>query len=207
MIVPKFTIASGFWVLLAAIGGMQVALNGVGWLAPMFIGAALSFLAAWFWFRMNANAAERKRLVEINDKRAERIAQGHDELVARVEANTLMLASMQASVQPISEAYKAMLIKGLTHFHTPEMDALMVKLGPPSTITPEEMARLMVLLKERETVVDAEISDSERDAAHILPVIIKRCIEEQSSAVSDTKLVTVPVPEAMSESRLKKEGP
>jgi len=200
MMVPKFTVAAGMWVLLASIGAMQVAQNGIGWLWPMVVGAALSFLAAWFWFRMKANADERARLVAMNDKRAAKIAEGHDELVARVTANEVLLATLTSSVQPIATAFQAVLIKELTHFHTPEMDSLMVKLGPPSAIIPEEMARLVVLLKEREIAVDDQITDSERDAAHILPAVIKRSIAALlDKRPRDVHAVTTPrdAPEGM----------
>jgi len=79
---------------------------------------------------------------------------------------------------PLNMAMQAMLIKELTHYHAPEMDVLMQNLGPPSTLSESEEARLAVLLDERTREMGPLISPSERDAAAILPVIIKRAKAE-----------------------------
>lgn len=105
------------------------------------------------------------------------------------------LALVSQAVVPLNLAMQAMLIKELTHYHTPEMDALMAKLGPPSALAVEEEARLAALLDERTRDMGPLISDSERDAAHILPAIIKRArLESETLAGAEAmklRLVTV----------------
>ena len=91
--------------------------------------------------------------------------------VARVEAK---MASIGDTILPISMAFQAILIKELTHFHTPEMDALLVKIGPPFALTIGEEARLATLLTQRAEDMGDKITQSEREAATILPAIMRR---------------------------------
>ena len=103
--------------------------------------------------------------------------------------------SADSTPVPISTAFQAILIKELTHFHTPEMDALMAKIGPPNTLTVVEQERLAVLLNERMKDMGPLISDSERDAARILPAIMKRAKIEQNviTGAEETKVSLVSV--------------
>jgi hypothetical protein len=81
---------------------------------------------------------------------------------------------MEISAVPVSLAMMALDIKRLTHFHTPEMDALLVKLGPPYTLDDEEADRLEVMLRERaQDRSDPLIDEEEREAAMRLPWVIK----------------------------------
>lgn len=84
------------------------------------------------------------------------------------------LALIAASVVPISTAFQAILIKELTHMHTPVLDALLAKVGPPSSLTEDETEEMAQLLKERALDMGDQISSSERDAAIMLPMVIKR---------------------------------
>src|SRR5687768_2616120 len=146
-------------------------------------GAGLSCRAAWFWFRKNAAIKE-----------AERLANDHRRLEDRVREMETQMSAMKSAVVPISAAFQAILVKELTHFHTPEMDALLEKLGPPLTITEAEEEDLRRLLKEREQVVDTRISESERDAAHMLPLVMRRVRAELSADENtpvDLQLVAV----------------
>lgn len=150
----------------------------------MIFGSILSFLSAWFWFAKNAAVARAKTIADEQVKTLERLK----ELETK-------LALINQAIIPISTAFQAILIKELTHFHTPEMDALLVKLGPPNTLSATDMERLEVLLVERAKDMAPKISASERDAACILPVIIKRAQKESdllaNAEVSKVKLVTV----------------
>src|SRR5678815_4707353 len=93
---------------------------------------------------------------------------------------------------PISTAFQAILIKELTHFHTPVMDALMSKIGPPFTLTAAEETELIAALEQRTQDMAAEISDSERDAAKILPLVMKRAkLEALALQPEDTRLKLV----------------
>lgn len=103
------------------------------------------------------------------------------------------LAVVSAAVVPISTAFQAILIKELTHFHTPEMDALLAKVGPPNVLTPVEQDRLGVLLKERTKDLGEAISQSEREAAAILPIVMKRAAVEQATMSVAANLASMPV--------------
>jgi len=105
----------------------------------------------------------------------------------QVAANKLRITTLEgqlelvgASVVPFNMAVVQMLVKELTHDHAPEADALMVLLKP-DIINEDEQARLFVLLKERETNA---ATPSEREAAAVLPVFVRRAREE-AIALSD----------------------
>ena len=144
-------------------------------LGTILFGAFVSFAFAIFWYRLKTAKTAREKL------QAEYAA-----LMLRVDMLDKQLALVGHDVVPLSAAMQALLIKELTHFHTPRMDLLMSKLGPPSTLSDAEETELLVLLKEREADMGDLISDSERDAAHILPVIIKRA-KAEALALADTQ--------------------
>jgi len=132
--------------------------------------AALTFAAATYW------QAKAKR--EAAEK--------------RIDALEMKLALVTQSVTPISAAIQAILIKELTHTHKVEMDALLVKVGPPNVLTPEEELRLAAMLKERSK--DPDIPRSERDAAEILPAIIRRAEAEALEPIDTLSTAIVGVP-------------
>jgi hypothetical protein len=134
------------------------------------LGMLMAFATAWFWFSRN-----------IAVQRASAIAADHEKVKARLEAAESKLALIDQVITPINTMMQALLVKQLTHYHTPEMDALMVKLGPPNTLSHAEEARLLVLLEERTRDMHDLITPEERDAAVILPVIMKRARAEQKS--------------------------
>lgn len=142
-------------------------------LLMLFAGSAVSFLAASFWYRKSL----KKEAEEQQSKLTQRI----------VELETKS-ALTSAAMLPITTAFQAILIKELTHFHTPVMDALMAKLGPPFTLSEEEEAELIAALKQREADVNGRISDSERDAAHMLPMLMKR-VRTEAAVVSNMVLL------------------
>jgi uncharacterized coiled-coil protein SlyX len=141
------------------------------------LAALLSFASALYFFRRTAQIT------------------ADEKLQARIADLETKLALVHQSVAPLNAAMQAMLIRELTHYHTPEMDDLMRKLGPPSTITEAERARLAVLLEERTRDMGPLISDAERDAAVILPIVIKRArADEELLAGTESmklRLVTV----------------
>lgn len=159
----------------------QTLLNSV---AVAIVSALLGLLSAWVLFR---------RANQIRE--ADRIATGHIKLLERVADLEGKLALVNQAVIPISTAFQAILIKELTHYHTPEMDGLMTKIGPPNLLTPAEELRLAILLEERTRDMDVQISDSERDAALILPAVMKRARAEAEVLIGaealKLKLVTV----------------
>ena len=111
--------------------------------------------------------------LRVKSDAAKMLAEANVKLVDRVGALEIKLSGLNQAVVPISAAFQAILIKELTHFHTPEMDGLMTKLTP-FTLTDDESERLAELLVERQRNMNDQISDSERDAAQMLPMVIKR---------------------------------
>lgn len=132
------------------------------------VSLALSFATAWFWFARNT-AVEKARAIAID----------HEAVKARLATAEAQLARIDQVVVPINTMMQAMLVRELTHPHTPEMDELMRKLGPPNTLTEQENERLLVLLDERSKDMGPRISASERGAAAIMPVIMERAKAEQ----------------------------
>ena len=99
---------------------------------------------------------------------------------------------LTASLTPISAAFQAVLIKQLTHFHTPEMDALLEKLEPTNRLEPDESERLAKLLQLRATELNGRIDESEREAALMLPMVMNRV--KQGIKVSESEVMVVLVP-------------
>ena len=106
------------------------------------------------------------------------IADGHTKLVNEVADLKERLSLVTAQVVPFSTAFQQILVAQLTHAHTPELDALMAKLGPPITLTEAEEKEMYHLLLARQQEV--EFTEEERDAATILPYVIKRARREQA---------------------------
>jgi hypothetical protein len=148
------------------------------------LGSLFSFVGAWYLFRRGSVA-----------EHARQIAADHQKVLERLQELEVKLATVNQAIIPISTAFQAILIKELTHYHTPEMDALMQKLGPPSSLTENEEIRLGVLLRERTLDMGPLISDSERDAALILlPVARRARIEADTlTGAEDMKLKLVTV--------------
>jgi hypothetical protein len=114
--------------------------------------ATTAIFATNFYNRRQMDAARDLRIVEIEKQ----------------------IALISASVVPISTAFEAVLIKQLTHLHTPRLDDLMTRIGPPSSLLPAEVDEMADLLRERAIDMGDRICDSERDAAVMLPLVMKR---------------------------------
>lgn len=142
------------------------------------LGAALSFLAAF-------TLAKRKERRE-TEARDLLSAQALQDRLAVMEKQ---LALVGQAVVPISTAFQAILIKELTHYHAPVLDELLLKIGPPSTLSPEEFAALQEGLEIRTKDMHELISDSERDAAIMLPLVMKRAQTEYDAMSSIAPLV------------------
>lgn len=159
--------------------------------ALLMFAAGLTFITT-LYFKLRKEAADKLKAAH---EASERIRDRLTELESK-------LTLINAAVIPISTAFQAILIKELTHPHTAEMDALLVKVGPPNILTEAEKERLATMLVERST--DMEITDSERDAALILPAVMKRAEVEQDTLkvtqdlklqlISITEVIGVPVP-------------
>jgi len=138
------------------------------------LGAILSWLAARYWYMRAADKELRARVAELERQ------QGLTNLVA----------------QPMWAAVQERLIKELTHFHTPVMDALLVKLGPPVTLTEAEEGQLEYALRQRAVDLDDQIGLEERDAARMLPMVMRRVKAEAGAPSRSTTLQVVAVPVA-----------
>ena len=98
-----------------------------------------------------------------------------------------------AHAVPINAAYQAMLAAELTHAHTPELDALLARAGPPSDLVPAEWERLRVMLVERyQTFDDDQVSGAERDAAFIFPFVVQRAQREYEAAQLAKNMILTP---------------
>lgn len=113
-----------------------------------------------------------------------------DKLTDRVTELEKQSALMDHTVTPLSVAFQKMLVDQLTHYHTPEMDALMVKLTD-LTLTAEEKARLLVMLEERTRDMGDLITPSERNAAAMLPMVMQRVEEEAELLKEKTPTLAV----------------
>jgi len=161
---------------------MRVVEDYVQPIGLLVIAAALSFMTARYLARKEAAI-----LLHTTRKEEDRL------LRARITELERQLAVIGSTVEPISTAFQALLIKQLTHFHTPELDALLVKVGQQSyALEPEEEARLSELLEQRTKDMGKLIDDSERDAAHMLPFVIRRVRAEAAVGHLDLKVVAVP---------------
>ena len=154
------------------------------------ITAIIGFLMARYWYT-KSTAAELARSRKAID----------DSFSAKIAELEKQQAAMHQQVLPISTAFQAILIKELTHFHTPKMDALMVKLGPPYVLNEAEEIELSIALKERAVDKASEISESERDAAQMLPMVMKRVKLEAATAVilQDLTVVAMALPAVVTE--------
>jgi hypothetical protein len=157
------------------------------------LASGLAFLTAMFFFQRKERLNKALFIEEERVRKAAILEAEHEVVKTRLVELETKLALVDAAVVPISTAFQALLIKELTHFHTQEMDALLVKVGPPNVLTTEEYERLVVMLKERTRDLGAEISESERGAAHILPVVMTRAQVEQETLkrAADLKLVRI----------------
>lgn len=154
----------------------------------------LTAIAAWFWFTKNAGVKKVEQEKQAVVDEARRLASEHQVLMNRVRDLETQLVSVTQTVLPLSTAFQAILVKELTHYHTPVMDKLMEKIGPPNTLTVEEQQHLITLLEERTRDLNGRISESERDAAVMLPLVMKRARAEQEALLKapvELKVVAV----------------
>lgn len=160
----------------------------LGAIALLVIGAVITFGVQWAL----AKRTDRSRALEAA---ATELLKLRDRLAA-LEADNALL---KKDVQPLSVAMQSWLVEKLTHFHTPIMDALLRKLGPPSTLTEAEEKELEAALVERAATLNGRIDDAEKDAAKMLPMVIRMVKAEIQTAQPDTlQIVSTPAkaPEA-----------
>lgn len=151
--------------------------------AVTFVGSVLTFAAAWYWHHKTCTA----RVAEAKSKSDQVMRDEIVELKAQ-------LAAVREAIVPISTAFQAVLIKELTHFHTPKMDALLEKLGPPYSLSGDEEKELIVELQQRTKDVGDLITESEKEAATMLPLVIKRVKAEAALGIINLQVKLVAIP-------------
>lgn len=159
--------------------------------AGTLFAALIAFIAASYWFRKNDEVRLAQELKNEAIARAAKLAEANLDHVARTTRLEQELASLKTAVVPISAAFQAILIKELTHYHTPVTDRLLEKLEN-GTLAPTEERELSVALEERTRDMNGDIPESERDAARMLPMVIKRVRAEAVLMYPEVQLVAVP---------------
>ena len=166
-------------------------------IALLLLSAFLSFTSVAYWTRLSRRDKEQDRKRDEAEKKIDQDIQARQDIVSRLFKLEASLAVIDQKVVPISTALQAILVKELTHYHTPIMDELMTRIGPPSTLSEEEEVVLTAALLERTQDMGVLISSAERDAAFILPAIMRRAKAEcalLNSVIAQTyvlKFVTV----------------
>ena len=150
--------------------------------AAAIVAAILSFFGAMFWsHKRNKAVLSEERTLAIAAKEA------------RIVELERQVALLGLTVQPLSAAFQAILVKQLSHFHTPRIDLLLSKLGPPVLLTQTEESELTKELTERAIGLGSEITDDERGAAFMLPYVVQRVRREAVQQVPlDVIVVAVP---------------
>jgi len=140
----------------------------------VLLSALISFCSVAYWTNLARRDKAQERALEETEHRVEQARHEREDILARLIKIETSLAVIDQKVMPISTALQTILVKELTHFHTPRMDSLLARIGPPSQLTDAEEEELTMALFERTQDMGDLISDSERDAAFILPAIMRR---------------------------------
>jgi hypothetical protein len=151
------------------------------------LGAFITFAFAWYWYQ--------KRIA---DEKAKEIAEAHKKLGEKVDDLENRLALLTQSVLPMNTAFQTILVRELTHYHEKRTDYLLEQLGPPNIISEAEEEELSNALEKRTHDMGEEIGQSEREAAIILPYIIKRVRAEtkkiKQGKISEVDFVAIAEP-------------
>lgn len=136
------------------------------------------------------------RTLDKRNKKEQVIEDEKTELLLRVVALEKQLEVLSHAVTPISTAFQAILINELTHLSCPETDALLEKIGPPNILTVAEKMLLFEMLEKRAMDIKF-VGQSERDAAVMLPYVMRRVeIEEMQlkTIIKQFRFVNIPIP-------------
>jgi hypothetical protein len=153
----------------------------------MFLTSLITFLVSAFWFWKNKKDSIEKATASV-------LAQAEKQMQDRVTELEMKLVALTTAVTPLSAAMQAVFIKELTHFHTPELDNLLSKVND-GDLPDEDEPRLFRLLEERSRDLNGRISDSERDAAIMLPMMMKRVKAERALTAVDIQVVSISTPQ------------
>lgn len=121
-------------------------------------------------------------------------ASSTDERLGKIESQ---LAVLGVQVSPLWAAVQSKIAKDLTHPSPQfqEMDELLRQLEA-LTITDADRTRLEVLLTERMTSTDPEVTDDERESAKLMIGVMRKVLEEAASPAPLGQIQAVGVREA-----------
>lgn len=171
---------------------MTVSWSFINSVALILITAAVGWYLRWLGTQRDERVKRADKLAEEAEKKADALAEANTALLKRVDDLEKNMTVVNQVAQPLNQMYLAMLVKQLTHLHTPTLDALMAKIGPPSMLTLQEEHEMAALLKERAEALDDQIDESERDAAIMLPMVLKRANRElQEMTINPVELTVV----------------
>lgn len=152
------------------------------WLIPIatvVVGSFLTLIVGlYFYYRRSRQDA------------AEKIADSTKELTEQVRDLERELEGIKANVKPFSVALQDVLTRRLTNFHTPILDALLQKVGPEMSVEDEELLREALLRRVDE--LNGHLEELERDAAIMLPMVMRWVRAEQGNTDGDLQVVLVP---------------
>jgi hypothetical protein len=147
------------------------------------LGASLLLLGAAYWKLQTKKELAKAAL--------EDTARSVQDQLGSLKSQMLILGQ---AVQPLTAAMAAVLVKQLTHFHAPNTDALLAKVGPPSTLTRAEEKQLAEAMDTR--MIDGDITLLERNSAQLLLLFIERSRLEDNGSIEGMDLALVGVPRA-----------
>lgn len=154
----------------------------------MVVGASITFA-----FARLGKSRDNKRM-EMDQERVVR-DKANDERDEKIKQLEMQVAISAETSRPLAAAYAAFLISKLTHLHFPELDELMTRALPPTTLSQNEHIRMAILLAERKFDMAEEIDDGERLAADILPsALLLAKLEYDAAAASPVELLLVTQP-------------
>ena len=155
--------------------------SGLHLVLEAVLGASLLLLGAAYWKLQSkkelAKAALETTAISIQDQ------------LNSLKGQMLILGQ---AVQPLTAAMAAVLVKSLTHFHHPEVDALLAKVGPPSTLTRAEETALAKAMEAR--MQDGDITLLERNSARLILLFVERSRLEDNGSIEGMDLALVGVP-------------
>lgn len=160
----------------------------------ILLAAIVGLFITWYWRVRDGRIKVAESLVIENQKKAETLAVENKALVKRIDDLEKQVGLVGQAVVPLSAAFQAILVRELTHLHTPQLDELLTRIGPPSALDEEEEAELFRLLKERADELDGSIPELERDAATMLPLVMKRVKVEMAATDVPVGLTVVTTP-------------
>lgn len=171
---------------------MTISWSFINSVALILITAGVGWYLRWLGTQRDERIRAADKLAAEAKEKAESLAAEKVILEKRVDDLEKSMVVVNQVAQPLNQMYLAMLVKQLTHLHTPQLDGLLAKIGPPSLLTPDEEVEMAALLKERAEVLDGQIDESERDAAIMLPLVLKRAKREiEEMTINPVELTVV----------------